>query len=114
MRTIPVEQFAGFINEQLFNDPTYHEHMARIMIPSTHTMLSWNAEESSTDILTGEKRYAIVAYAYRSEPTTHHAGCPTADPELCEIYPCACDHIDADNEEHHNELEYESHRQDTP
>lgn len=66
MRTVLVEQFAGFISEGLFNETAYHEYMAKSMIPSTHTMLSWHVEESSTDILTGTKRYAIVAYAHKN------------------------------------------------
>ena len=46
--------------------------------------------------------------------TDHLPECPTNDPELCNVYPCRCDHIAKDYQELHDELELQSLREDTP
>lgn len=44
----------------------------------------------------------------------HYDECPTNDPELCNVYPCRCHHIDKGYQELHNELEFQSLREETP
>lgn len=65
--TVPIEQYFGFISEEIYNRPEHHQQFAQATIPSTHTMVSFSAERSSTDPFTGEKRFALVVYAYKSQ-----------------------------------------------
>jgi len=65
--TVPVEQYCGFISEEIYNRPEYHQQIAQAAIPSTHTMVSFSVERSTTDLFTGEQRFALVVYAYKSQ-----------------------------------------------
>lgn len=65
--TVPIEKFYSFISEEIYNRPEYHQQIAQLVIPSTHRMVSFSAEQSNRDLFTDEQRFALVIYAYNSQ-----------------------------------------------
>jgi hypothetical protein len=65
--TVPIEQFYCFISKEIYNRPEYHQQIAQLLIPSTHRMVSFSAEQSTRDLFTDEQRFALVVYAYKSQ-----------------------------------------------
>ena len=65
--TVPIEQYCCFLSEEIYNRPEYHQQIAQLLIPSTHTMVSFSAEQSTRDLFTDEQRFALVVYAYNSK-----------------------------------------------
>ena len=65
--TVPIEHFYCFLSEEIYNRPEDHQQIAQLVIPSTHTMVSFSAEQSTRDLFTDEQRFALVVYAYKSQ-----------------------------------------------